>query len=329
MADPKQTHIAREFASDAPLTCVRFDPKGRFLFGGAENRMITRWDLASDKKVNLKGHESWIGDLAMTPDGEMLISAGYDDTLVWWPVAAEAPSPIRTVKAHQGWIRSVAISRDGKFVASGGNDKAVRLWNVADGSAVREMRAHERDVYSVAFHPSGAFLLSGDLMGQIHQWDMANGNKLRTFDAAPLHMYEGGQAVHYGGVRGLTFSLDTKWLAAGGLHKATNPLGNVQEPLAIRFDWESGKAVKSHLAEGLANHTLWGVTFHPQGFLIGVAGGGGGHLLFWNEGDDKPFHKFDLPDTARGIDLHPDGLRVAVAHHGNKARVCLLAPKEK
>jgi WD40 repeat protein len=212
-------------------------------------------------------------------------------------------------------------------VASGGNDRTVRLWKTSDGALVREIKAHERDVYSAIFHPSGAHLLSGDLMGVVHQWDVATGNKVRTFDAAPLHMYEGGQAVHYGGVRGLSVSADSKWLAAGGLHKATNPLGNVQEPLAIRFDWESAKTVKNHLSGGLANHTLWGIAFHPDGFLIGVAGGGGAHLLFWNEGDEAPFHKMDLPDTARGLALHPDRVRLATAHYDKKARLIALAPK--
>ena len=164
-------------------------------------------------------------------------------------------------------------------------------------------------------------------MGRSAQWDVGLETTCAHLTPAPLHTYEGGQEVHYGGVRGLAFSPDSKWLAAGGLHKATNPLGNVQEPLAIRFDWESGKAVKSHLSGGLANHTLWGVAFHPDGFLIGVAGGGGAHLLFWNEGDEKPFHKMDLPDTARAIALHPDRLRLATAHYDKKARVIVLGPK--
>ena len=64
-----------------------------------------------------------------------------------------------------------------------------------------------------------------------------------TFDATALHTYEGGQQVHYGGIRGLAFSPDAKQIVAGGLHKATNPLGNVQEPLALRFDWESAAMV--------------------------------------------------------------------------------------
>ena len=70
------------------------------------------------------------------------------------------------------------------------------------------------------FIRKGQFLLSGDLMGVLKQWDVASGKLVRTFDAKPLHTYEGGQQVDYGGVRALAVSPDGKWLAAGGLYKA-------------------------------------------------------------------------------------------------------------
>jgi WD40 repeat protein len=79
--------------------------------------------------VALSGHDSWVGDLAITADGKTLISAGFDDTIIWWPATEEAPQPIRKVKAHEGWIRSIALSPDGQILASGGNDRFVRLWN--------------------------------------------------------------------------------------------------------------------------------------------------------------------------------------------------------
>jgi WD40 repeat protein len=326
-ADFKQAHIARDFAADSPLVACRFDPKGRFVFCGGEDRSICRFDLATGKKTVLAGHDSWVMALALTPDGETLISGAGDDSLIWWQAAADAPQLVRKVKAHAGWIRAVAVSPDGALVASAGNDRVVRLWKTADGSPVREMSGHEKDVYALLWHPSGAWVLSGDLMGVVMQWDAATGAKVWQFDASPLHTYEGGQQVHYGGIRGLTLSPDGKSLASGGLHKATNPLGNVQEPIVIRCDWESAKPVKTQLADGLANHTLWGLQFHPDGFLAGCAGGNSGHLLFWNAEAEKPAHKFDLPDTARGMDIAPDGLHIATVHFDKKIRLTKLAPK--
>jgi WD40 repeat protein len=326
-ADPKQAHVAQDLPAEAPLMACRFDPTGKYVFATAEDRIIYRWDLASAQRTPFAGHNSWIFDIAVTADGQTLISAGGDDTLIWWPAAAEAPQPANKVRAHDGWIRSVALSPDGKLLASGGNDRVVRLWNVSDGAKVREFPGAERDIYNLLFHPSGQWLMAGDLDGKIRQWEVATGNLVRTFDAAPLHTYEGGQQVHYGGIRGLAFSPDAKWLVAGGLHKGSNPLGNVQEPLAIRFEWESAKAVRNHLTDGTPNERIWGLQYHPENFLIAGIGGGKGLLAFWNEAEEKPFHVFALPNSARGLALHADGLRVATTHHDKKLRITKLAAK--
>ena len=326
-ADPKQAHIAGEFAGEAPMMACRFDPAGRYLFATAENRLIYRWELAGGKPTTLTGHDSWIFDLALTPDGSTLLSAGGDDHLFWWTTADDAPTPQRKVKAHDGWIRAIAISPDGSQLASGGNDRIVRLWNIADGEQVREFGGAERDIYSILFHPTGEWLLAGDLDGKIWQWKIADGTLVRTFDAAALHVYEGGQQVHYGGIRALVLSPDTKWLVGGGLHKGSNPLGNVQEPLALRFEWESAKMIRQHLTDGNPNERIWSMHYHPQGFIVAAIGGGKGALVFWNEAEEKPFHTFALPSTARGMSVHPDGLQVATTHFDNKVRLTKLAAK--
>ena len=325
-ADPKLVHVASEHKHEAPFITCRFDPKGRFLFGASEDRSVVRWDLATGKPAILRAHDSWVGDLAFSPDGETLVTAGYDDTLAWWPAAAEKPEPVRKVRAHEGWIRAVAVSPDGKLLASGGNDRTVKLWNLADGSPVRTLEGHESHIYSVLFHPSGGSVLSGDLKGRVHQWETATGKRVRTFDAKALHSYNAGQAVDFGGVRSLSVSPDGKHLACSGLMKAENPLGAVHEPLVLRFEWESAKLVASHTMAGLKG-VAWRARFHPEGFLMGGSGGGGGgHLLFWNL-EEKPFHTFKLPDTVREFDLHPDGLQVATAHFGKAVRTSRMAAK--
>ena len=332
-ADPARTHVVREFAADAPLITCRFHPVGRHLFATGEDRVVTRWDLESKEKdfgkTTLKKHDSWVRGIAFSKDGETVITAGYDDTLIWWPALADNPEPVREVKAHAGWIRTVSVSPDGALLASAGNDRLVKLWNVADGSLVRQFEGHERDVYSTFFHPSGEFLLSGDLKGQVHQWEVATGKKVRTFDGKALNTYNGGQRVDFGGVRGIDLSPDGKHLALAGLHKATNPLGAVSQPLFLRFEWESQKLLRSHVTEGVEG-IGWRPIFHPDGFLIGCSGGkSGGQILFWNSDADGSYHEFKVPDTARDFDLHPDGIQIATAHYDRKVRISQMAAKEE
>ena len=231
----------------------RFDPSGRFVFCGSEDAHVERFNLADGARTIFSGgHETWVHGLAFSKDGAQAMSGGCDGKITWWDTATSSPAPIRSIEAHKGWIRSLVTSPDGKLLASGGNDNRVRLWNVADGKLVHELAGHQRNVYSVEFHPGSQFVLSGDLMGVLKQWDVATGKEVRTFDAKPLHTYEGGQQVDFGGIRALAVSPDGKWLAAGGLYKASNPLGAVHEPLVLLFDWESQKVERQHIAEG--NH---------------------------------------------------------------------------
>src|SRR5687768_15648791 len=113
-ADPKQAHVAQDLPADAALMACRFHPNGQLVFATGEDRAIYRWELAGGKRTVFKGHDSWIGDLAFA--GEHVISAGWDDTLIWWAATAEAPQPILKVKAHDGWIRSLAVSPDGQLL---------------------------------------------------------------------------------------------------------------------------------------------------------------------------------------------------------------------
>lgn len=325
--DPKLTHVAHEWKYSSPLIACRFDPKSRFVFSTAQDNSVQRWNLDGGEPVILNAHDSWVRAIAFSPDGEVVLTAGGDGRIIWWPTAADAPEPIRTIDAHQGWVRSLAVSPDGQFLASAGNDNLVKLWRVDDGSSVRTFSGHEKDVYSTLFVDGGKTLVSGDLAGNVHQWETETAKLTRTFDAKQLHTYNGGQGVDFGGVRTLSVSPDGKHLACGGLHKATNPLGAVHEPLVLVFEWESQKLIQSHIAEGLKG-TAWRTIFHDQQFLCGAVGGSsGGFLLFWKTEEPKEFHRFKLPNLLRDMDLATDGLRVATAHYDNRLRICRLAAK--
>jgi WD40 repeat protein len=222
----------------------------------------------------------------------------------------------------------VAASPDGKLLATGGNDRMVRLWNPLTGELVRELSGHAGHLYSLEYHPSGQALLSGDLLGAIKEWDPISGKLLGAFDAKALHTYEGGQQVDFGGVRGIAIEAGGANIAAGGLHKATNPLGAVHEPLVMVFDTKTRKLARTLLTDGIPGGVIWRLRYLSDGSLIGGCGGtSGGILLFWKSGAEKDYHRFAMPNIVRDLDLHPDGLRVATAHHDGTARITRLAAK--
>jgi WD40 repeat protein len=350
-ADPAKAHVAADLVHGSPLIACRFDPSGRFVFAGAQDSLIVRWDLETKKKTELSGHESWPRALAFSPaisrgglapgspspavgggalppgspsnpgnsepgaSPPRLISGDYAGRLLWWKTDDETPAPQRTLDAHHGWVRGVAVSPDGQFAASCGNDLLVKLWRVDDGSLVRTYPGHTSHVYNVAFHPSGARLASCDLKGELIDWEVESGKEVRRLKAAALHKYDPTFKADIGGARGLSFSHDGRFLAAAGIGNVSNAFAGVGDPLVVVWDWESESEPKTHKSKANLRGAAWNVAIHPQGFTVALSGGGGGgHLLFWKPGEEQEFHSFKLPNTARDMDLHPDGLRLATAH---------------
>ncbi|MFN9718943.1 MAG: WD40 repeat domain-containing protein [Planctomycetota bacterium] len=329
-ADPKAAWVAAQWPHDRPLIACRFEPTGQFVFSGSEDNIIERFRVSDGQKVNLSGgHSTWVSALTFSNDGKILVSGGCDGKLSWWSALDESPTLLRSIVAHgTQWIRSIDTSPDGTRIVSGGNDRMVRLWNLSDGTAIREIAGHEKHVWSVAFHPNGQSIFSGDLGGVIRQWNTETGQEVQKFDAAALYSYNGGQQVDFGGVRTIAVSSDGKWLAAGGLHKASNPLGAVHEPLVLLFSLENPGAPKQQIAEGITQGVIWRLRWLSDGTLMGVSGGGsGGWLIFWKTDTDKDFHRFQLPGLARDMDLHPDGIQVATAHYDRHLRITKLSPK--
>jgi WD40 repeat protein len=327
-AEPDKTHQVAEFKYTAPVLSCRFDPSGQHLFGSAYDNTIQRYHVASGKATPLVGHDSWVRALAFHPSGSHLYSGGYDGQVIFWEASAEAPAPQKTLAAHDGWVRALAVSPDGKLLASCGNDRLVKLWNTADATLVDVLAGHGAHVYNVLFHPDGARLLSGDLKGEVREWDLATSEQLRTFDASPLWKYDPGFRADIGGVRGFDLSPDAKLLACGGMTEVTNAFAGLGNPLVVVFDYESGEKKQSHVTSKKHTGTIWNVRFAREGFLIGGAGGhGGGHLLFWKLDGAGEFFDFQMPNSCRDLDLHPDKLRLATTHDDNTLRIWQMTAK--
>lgn len=80
------SHSARMVLSPRPATfrCVAFSADGRRLAVGANDGLITIWDLASKEEVaTLAGHTRTVLALSFLPDGDTLVSVGVDQIRVW------------------------------------------------------------------------------------------------------------------------------------------------------------------------------------------------------------------------------------------------------
>ena len=57
--DVKKTHVALTYKHGSPLISCRCDLSGKFVFFGAQDFRVWRWEVGTDKKVELKGHDSY------------------------------------------------------------------------------------------------------------------------------------------------------------------------------------------------------------------------------------------------------------------------------
>ncbi len=312
--DVTKAWSSQTFKHDRQLTCFRFSACGKYVAAGGMDRLLHLWEIESGNRRTPASHASWIGDLAFHSDGQRLFSGDYRGALYCWPYTKDSPQPLWTVKdTGHGWVRTIAVSLDGKYVATGGNDRAVRLWSSVDGKLVREFTGHESYVFNIAMHPDGKSLASGDLLGRVNHWELETGKLIRTLDASVLHTRGDDFLADVGGVRALAFDPPGALLVCGGMTNAQSNTFCPGDPAVVVFDWASGKHKTdlkvTHKADGPINS----LRFLSDGTLAAIGeGSGGASLAFWKTDKSEPLH-FIKSTSGYALDVHPDGLRLAVA----------------
>lgn len=323
--DITKSRVLHQWSHDSPLIACRWSPTGTQCVSTAQDFSLQRWTVPSGEKTLLKGHDSWVHALTYSSDGSQLISGGCEGRLIWWSILDAEPKPIRSIEAHSGWIRAVERSIDGKTLVSVGNDRVVRLWATDTGEKIAEWPAHDRHIFSAVFHPDGQHLATGDLIGKICIWKLADRSLVRTLDGAPLYTPNPGQNAEFGGVRSMAIHAAGTELVAVGTHKGSNPFGAVHEPLMLRFGWNEGNLLKTHVSDGIPGGLLFRTCFLPGETAVAVSGGSsGGILLFYGNQQEKELHRFMLPSLARDMDVHLGSGLVATAHYDNHLRVSAL-----
>jgi len=90
------------------LACA---PDGKSIYAGGDDSLITCWDLTSGAKVaTLRGHAASVVDLAFTPDGEYVISASLDSSLLVWT----RPETLLAVYVNAAGEEVVQLHRQGQ-----------------------------------------------------------------------------------------------------------------------------------------------------------------------------------------------------------------------
>lgn len=331
--DPAQ---AREIAShkhDRPLVSCAWEPLGRFVAFGAEDASLHRLAVDGPAAVAFPAaHDSWVRALGFSPDGRFVFSGGYDGRLCQWALDGDPAPPPRVIPAHDGWLRALAVGPDGTRLATCGNDGLVKIWSIVDGLVADAPLAtgtgHASHVYEVAWKPDGSALASCDLKGHVKEWSPSGAPVRDVGRAEALWKYDEGFRADIGGARAIAFRADGAQLAVGGITAVTNAFAGVGHPGVSVLEWADGKLATLLEPKEKQHGVCWGIAWHPQGFWIQAAGGGGGGWLrFFKAGEAGEFHALKLPANGRALALSPEKSRVAVALADGHLKIFSLSPK--
>jgi WD40 repeat protein len=123
------------------------------------------------------GHSGGASAFAFSPNGQLMVSGGYDAALKLWEV--RTGRLVRSIDVRAS-VNAVAFSPDGRHAISGSTDGAVKLWEVESGRLVRKFSNSQDWILSVSFSRDGAKIVSGSKSGTT-LWDAKTGRLLRSF----------------------------------------------------------------------------------------------------------------------------------------------------
>ena len=233
-----------------------FSPNNRILISGgsSNNPQLKFFSVETGKQLTeVQAHQTGILALAVSPDGNTLVSSSEDAGINFWDLRT-GEFKFKLIE-HLNSVTSLAIAPNNQVLVSGSLD-GIRVWrlNYSPQRPLYTLATLNNPVTAMAINSNSYLLASGDMEGKVQFWNLREGTFISEF------------SPHQENIVGLAFSVDG------------NSLITASRDRTIKI-WD--------LASGQLINTLTGhrgeirtMALHPNGRTL--ASGGDDGIILWD-----------------------------------------------
>jgi WD40 repeat protein/cytidylate kinase len=241
----------------------------------------------------LEGHTKEVLCVAVSPDGQQIVSGSHDDTVRVWN--AQTGDQLAVLEGHRARVTSASFSPDGQQIVSGSGDNTVRVWNAQTGDQLAVLEGHSDVVTSASFSPDGQQIVSGSWDMTVRVWNAQTGNQVAVLEG------------HRARVSSASFSPDGQQIVLGSWDNT------------VRV-WNAQTGDQLTVLEG-HSHEVTSASFSPDRHQI-VSGSWDKTVRVWNAqtGDQLALLE-GHSDPVLSASFSPDGQQIVSGSGDNTVRV--------
>lgn len=164
---PQRWHCQDSYIRSQPITTLTILSNGDWL-AGQQDGAIARWTMNQpEPTATFEIHKQAIAALAVSPDGQQVVSSSYDKSLKLWNL--DTGDIEHTLLDYAELVTAIAFLPSGEFITAG-RDKTIRLW--AEHQERYSFEGHHAPVESLAVSSSASIMVSGDADGIVRVWSL-------------------------------------------------------------------------------------------------------------------------------------------------------------
>lgn len=163
------------------FSSIRFSPDGKVWAAASTNMemldgqvkfesQVTFWDVATKRELNIiKDNKSVFSLIAFSPDGKILATRGYDETIKLWDVASKQEIGALKTQKPRNVAGGLEFSPDGKILAVT-DGRTVKLWDAVTRKELTVIKGHGNFVVDLSFSPDSKKLATASFDGTVKMW---------------------------------------------------------------------------------------------------------------------------------------------------------------